>query len=162
MNKPTKPPVNTHFTHGAPYEALCEVCSLPCGFEACGETCHRRHFLMGALQCSYFFRGYCFLVDVEGCAFDNGAKTENYWLGLIRDYVHNLKGQEEDESFLKAKEQSIRYLEEQIELKNVYLCRYVEEQYNLALQSGGSASEEDLEHLDTAYEQLMSGAKRKP
>jgi len=117
---------------------------------------------MGALQCSYFFRGYCFLVDVPGCAFDNGAKTENYWLGLIRDYVHNLKGQEEDESFLKAKEQSIRYLEEQIELKNVYLCRYVEEQYNLALQSGGSASEEDLEHMDTAYEQLMRGAKRKP
>lgn len=162
MNKPTQPPVNTHFTHGAPYDALCDVCSQACGFKACGEFCHRRHFLQGALQCSYFFRGYCFLVDEPGCAFDNGAKTESYWLGLLRDFVYNVKNREMDAGFLKAREQSIRYLEEQIELKNVYLCRYLEECYNEQLQSGGSASDEDLEHLDRAYESLMSGGKRKP
>ena len=162
MNKPTKPPVNTQFTHGAPYDALCEMCNLPCGFEACGETCHRRHFLEASLQCSYFFRGYCFLIDVEGCAFDNGGKSEDYWLGLLRDYVHNVAGKERDEDFQKAREQTRRYLEEQIEAKNVYLCRYLEEQYNQALESGGSASEEELEHLDLAYEFLMSGGKRKP
>ncbi len=162
MHKPSQPPVNTHFTHGASCESLCEVCSLPCGFQACGELCHRRHFLKGALHCSYFFRGYCFLLDEEGCAFDNGARTESYWLGLLRDYVYNVERKEEDESFVKARGQAIRYLEEQIELKNVFLCRYLEEQYDLALQSGGSASEEELGHLDVAYEALMSGARRKP
>jgi hypothetical protein len=162
VTKPTKPPVNTHFIHGPRPEELCDICALPCGFTACGETCHRRHFLQGMLYCSYFFRGYCFLIDVPGCAFDNGGRTEEYWRGLLRDYVYNVTGRDEDETFQRARAQAIRYLEEQIEQKNVFLCRYFEEQYSQVLQSGGSASEEELMHLDRAYEALMSGGKRKP
>lgn len=138
------------------------MCALPCGFAACGETCHRRHFLQGLLHCSYFYKGYCFLIDVPGCAFDNGGRTEEFWLGLLRDYVYNLKSQPDDESFAKARAQSVRYLEEQIEGRNVFLCRYFEEKYNAILESGGGASEEESRALDRAYEALMSGARRKP
>ncbi len=162
MPKPAQPPVHVDFICGADPRALCEVCELPCGFEACGTTCHRRHFLAGLLNCSYLYRGCCFLVDVPGCAFDNGGRTEGHWLPLMNAYLHNRERSAESEDFRLARQRTEEYLNEQIEAQNVYLCRYVEEIYNLALASGGSLAADELEHLETALLRLLAGAARKP
>ncbi len=162
MSKPQLPPRHTDFIWGARPEDLCEVCELPCGFDACGATCHRRHFLAGLLNCSYLHHGHCFLVDVPGCAFDNGGQTEGHWLPLLNSYLHNKSRETESADYLKARQRSEEYLQEQIEAENVYLCRYLEEVYNLALASGGSLAEEELAHLEAAILKLLSGAPRKP
>lgn len=162
MAKPELPPTHTDFIWGARPEDLCEICELPCGFSACGPTCHRRHFLAGLLNCSYLYRGYCFLVDVPGCAFDNRGQTETHWLPLLNSYLHNKARSAESADYRLARQRTEEYLNEQIEAQNVYLCRYLEEVYNLALASGGSLAEEDLAQLEAAILKLLSGMPRKP
>jgi hypothetical protein len=162
MAKPTQPPEHTDFLYGARPQDLCEVCELPCGFTACGPTCHRRHFLAGLLRCSYFYRGYCFLIDVPGCAFDNGGQTEGTWLSLLNAWLHNRERAAESEDFRLARQRTEEALNEQIEAQNVYLCRYLEEVYNQALASGGSFDAEELEQLEAALLRLLSGMPRKP
>ncbi|MHB8079104.1 MAG: hypothetical protein ACYDIE_07605 [Candidatus Krumholzibacteriia bacterium] len=161
MPRPTQPPRSTGFIHGARPEDLCEECELPCGFAACGVTCHRRHFLAGLLRCSYLYRGYCFLVDVPGCAFDNGGRTESQWLPLLNSWLHSRTRADESEDFRLARLRTEEYLNEQIEAQNVFLCRYLEEVYNLALSSGGSFVEEELTHLESGLLKLLSGTSRK-
>ncbi len=162
MAKPRLEPVNVDFICGARPADLCEVCELPCELPVCGATCHRRHFLAGLLNCSYFYRGHCFLIDVPGCAFDNGGRTEKHWLPLLNEYLHNKERSAESEDYQLARRRTEEYLNEQIEAQNVFLCRYVEEVYNLGLSSGGSRAEEELGHLEQALLKLLSGALRKP
>jgi len=149
------------FTFGADPEVLCEECHLPCSMEEMNLTCHRRFFLQGMLQCSYFVNGYCFLIDVPGCVFDNGGKHDTYWLNLLNGYFHNIEGKEGEEDFEKNAEEVAKLIEDQIERQNVFLCRYIEEYYNQIMGTGGGLSEEMLGKLDEAYLLLLKGIDRK-
>jgi hypothetical protein len=114
------------------------------------------------LNCSYFVYGYCFLIDLQGCVFDNGGQHDTYWLQLLNDYFHNVARRDEDENFLKQKEEVIKLVMDQIERQNVFLCRYLEEYYNQIMETGGGLSEEMIEKLDEAYLSLLRGIIRKP
>ena len=154
--------VHYPFTFGGDPSAFCEECQLPCNLDEMSIDCHRRFFLQGMVNCSYFVYGYCFLIDKPGCVFDNGGLYDTYWLPLLRDYFHNVPGKEEDEEFLKHREEALKLITDQIDRHNVYLCRYLEEYYNQVMKTGGGLSEEMLARLDEAYLSLLRGISRKP
>ena len=156
-SKATKLP----FTFGGETEVFCEECQLPCNLEEMTIDCHRRLFLQGNLNCSYFVMGYCFLVDEPGCVFDNGGKHDTYWLQLLNEYFHNVSRREEDEAFLKSRAEAVKLIEDQIERQNVFLCRYLEQYYQQIMETGGGLSEEMLSKLDDAYLSILRGISRK-
>jgi hypothetical protein len=158
---PDKKAIHFPFTFGGDPEAFCTECQLPCKLEQMNLDCHRRFFLQGMINCSYFVFGRCFLIDVPGCVFDNGGKHDKYWLQLLNDYFHNVSRTEEDEKFLAQREEVLRLVDDQIERQNVYFCRYLEEYYNQIMQTGGGLSEEMLDKLDEAYLDLLRGISRK-
>ncbi len=149
------------FVFGADPASLCEECDLPCSLDEMTVDCFRRFFLKGMLHCSYFVYGYCFLVDEPGCVFDNGGRYESYWINILNDYFHNVVGEEENEEFLKNKQEILKLVENEIERQNVFLCRYIEDYYNSIIEVGGGLSEEVLYRLDDAYLSLLRGIKRK-
>lgn len=149
------------FTFGGDPEALCEECRLPCSMERMSVDCHRRLFMAGMLHCSYFVGGYCFLVDLPGCVFDNGGRHETYWLQLLNEYIHNVDDREEDEAFEAARSQARSLVDERISSGAVCLCRYLEQYYTQIMETGGGLSEEMLSRLDDAYLSLLKGISRK-
>jgi hypothetical protein len=156
-SKATKLP----FTFGGDTGICCEECALPCELDEMTIDCHRRLFLQGMLNCSYFVYGYCFLIDEPGCVFDNGGKHDTYWLQLLNEYFHNVSGREEDEAFLSSREEAVKLIEDQIERQNVYLCRYIEQYYTQIMETGGGLSEDMLSRLDDAYLSVLRGISRK-
>ena len=158
---PEKKAVHFPFTFGGDPGAFCAECQLPCNLEQMNIDCHRRLFLQGMINCSYFVFGHCFLIDVPGCVFDNGGRHDKYWLQLLNDYFHNVSRTKEDENFLAQREEVLRLVSDQIERQNVYFCRYLEEYYNQIMQTGGGLSEEMLDKLDEAYLDLLRGISRK-
>lgn len=150
------------FTFGGAPEAFCGECRLPCNMEEMTIDCHRRFFLHGQTNCSYFVYGYCFLVDQPGCVFDNGGRHDEYWLQLLNEYFHNAARKEESDEFLQRRGEVLKLVAEQIESRAVYLCRYLEEYYGQIMGTGGGLSEEMLSRLDEAYLSLLRGITRKP
>lgn len=149
------------FVFGGDAEAFCDECQLPCNLEEMNIDCYRRFFLAGNVKCSYFVYGYCFLIDEPGCVFDNGGRHDSYWLQILNRYFHNVDNINEDEEFLKHKEEVKQLIGDQIEKQNVFLCRYIEEYYSRVMEMGGGLSEEMLSKLDNAYLSLLKGIKRK-
>jgi hypothetical protein len=101
------------------------------------------------------------LIDEPGCVFDNGGRHDKYWLQLLNDFFHNVPRREEDEEFLKQREEVLKLVDDQIVRQNVYFCRYLEEYYNQIMQTGGGLGEEMMEKLDEAYLDLLRGISRK-
>ena len=149
------------FTFGCDPEVICEECQLPCSLEKMSVDCHRRHFLQGLLNCTYFIYGYCFLTDVPGCVMDNGGKHDTYWLQLLNEFFHNKDRKEENEAFRKNREEVLKLVQSEIDRQNVFLCRYIEQHYAQVLESGGGLSEEVQSKLDEAYLLLLRGISRK-
>ncbi len=150
------------FTFGADPGVLCEECPLPCKLDGMSIDCHRRFFLKGLLHCSYFVKGYCFLIDKPGCVFDNGGRHDTYWLQLLNEYFHNINIREQTPDFLEKRKHVLQLIQDQIENQNVYLCRYIEEYYNQIMETGGGLSEEMLSAIDEAYLSMLRGIIRKP
>ncbi len=150
------------FAFGGAPEAFCAECKLPCNLEEMSVDCHRRFFLHGLTFCSYFVHGYCFLIDVPGCVFDNGGRHDEYWLHLLREYFHNVGGAEESGEYRKRRDEAIALIAGQIENRAVHLCRYLEEYYSVIMGTGGGLSEDMLSRLDEAYLSLLRGITRKP
>jgi hypothetical protein len=162
MGRPEIEIPDYRFVYGGQAEELCRDCQLPCQLDVTSVDCYRRFFLQGLLQCTYFVNGYCFLVDKAGCVFDNGGEHETYWMNLLNQYFHNVKDVEEkDPEFVKRAEELKGLIAEQIENRQVSLCRYLEEIYNRAMETGGGLSEEMMDKLDEAYIALLSGTPRK-
>lgn len=150
------------FVYGGAVEVLCRECPLPCRLQETGVDCLRRFFLQGLLQCTYFVDGYCFFADGPGCVFDNGGRHERYWMSLLNQYHHHVSGTENsDPDFARRAGEFRRLIDEQIAARRVSLCRYLEECYNRAMETGGGASEELLEKLDEAFMALLGGTSRK-
>lgn len=150
------------FAFGGDSEAFCAECRLPCSMEEMSIDCHRRFFLHGMMNCSYFVYGYCFLVDQPGCVFDNGGRHDEYWLHLLNEYFHTVPGTEAGADFTKRRAEVLALVDDQIRNQNVYLCRYLEEFYNQVMGTGGGLAEEMLSKLDEAYLSLLKGISRKP
>lgn len=153
--------IHLPFTFGGDPEIFCEECQLPCKLSEMSIDCHRRFFLQGMVNCSYFVNGYCFLIDHPGCVFDNGGHHDTYWLQLLNDYFHNVSNKEEDEKFMEQRGEVEKLIADQIERQNVFLCRYLEEHYNQIMETGGGLSEDMLSKLDEAYLSLLRGISRK-
>lgn len=150
------------FVYGGDLESLCRECGLPCKLDETSVDCMRRFFLQGFLHCTYFIYGYCFLIDVDGCVFDNGGEHENYWLNLLNPYFHNVADLETtDPEFVKHSGELKALVFDQMENRRVSLCRYLEEYYNRVMETGGGLSEEMMGRLDEAYLSLLSGTERK-
>ncbi len=148
--------------YGGDPVALCRECSLPCRLEETSVDCLRRFFLQGFLQCTYLVHGYCFLCDKPGCVFDNGGEHDTYWMSLLGEYFHGVgDAEEKDLDFTRRARELRRLVEEQIAGRQVSLCRYLEECYNRAMETGGGMSEDMLRKLDDAYIALLSGTSRK-
>ena len=158
---PDEKAIHFPFTFGGDPEAFCAECQLPCNLDQMSLDCHRRFFLQGMINCSYFVFGRCFLIDVPGCVFDNGGRYDKYWLQLLNDYFHNVSRREEDDEFLARREEVLKLVEAQVEQQNVYFCRCLEEYYHQIMQTGGGLSEEMLDKLDEAYLDLLRGISRK-
>ncbi len=154
--------IRVPFTIGGDPDACCSECKLPCSLEEMSVDCHRRFFLQGLTNCSYFAYGYCFLVDQPGCVFDNGGRHDEYWLHLLNAYFHRTAEESSDPQFDARRAEVIRLVEEQIEGRAVYLCRYIEEYYKQIMEAGGGISEEMQSRLDEAYLSLLRGISRKP
>jgi len=162
MGKSSTATASPRFVYGGDSEVLCEECQLPCKLDSMSIDCFRRLFLQGMLQCTYFIYGYCFLVQQNGCAFDNGGKHDTYWLRLLNDYFHNVgRVDETDPDFARRSQELKELVFAQIESRQVSLCRYVEEIYNRVMETGGGLSEEMMEKLDEAFLSLLGGTSRK-
>ena len=157
-----KKSVEFPFSFGGDPAVFCEECQIPCNLDEMTIDCHRRLFLRGMLNCSYFVFGYCFLIDIPGCVFDNSGRHDTYWLQLLNKYHHNVEGEEKDEKYLKSAEEARKLIDEQIERHNVFLCRYIEEYYNQVMETGGGLSDEMISGLDEAYLLMLRGISRKP
>jgi hypothetical protein len=150
------------YMYGGDKELLCRECQLPCKLDETSVDCYRRFFLQGMLECTYFVYGYCFLTTEAGCVLDNGGVHESYWLNLLNDYFHNVKNREEtDPDFIRRSEELKKLVFQQIDDRQVALCRYFEEYYNRVMEEGGGLSEEMMDKLDEAYLSLLSGTSRK-
>ena len=150
------------YAYGGDHETLCRECQLPCQLDVTSVDCFRRFFLQGMLACTYFVYGYCFLIDRPGCVFDNGGDHDVYWLNLLNDYFHNVTNRKEtDPEFVKHSEELKRLVFEQIDNRQVSLCRYFEEHYNKMMDEGGGLNEEVMDKLDEAYLSLLAGTTRK-
>ena len=83
-------------------------------------------------------------------------------MNTLNQYFHNVKDiQSKDPDFVRNVEHLKQLIDERIESRQVSLCRYIEEYYNLLMENGGGASEDLLEKLDEAYMALLSGTSRK-
>lgn len=150
------------YVYGGDNVQLCRECQLPCRLAETSPDCFRRFFLQGMLQCTYFVYGYCFLTECAGCVFDNGGEHEHYWLNLLNAYFHNVSMRAEDDpDFARRRAELIQLVDEQIDGRQVPLCRYFEEIYHRALEDGGGLSEDVMGRLDNAYLALLSGTDRK-
>ena len=150
------------FIYGGDAESLCRECQLPCSLDKTSIDCFRRFFLQGYLGCTYFVHGYCFLVEEQGCVFDNGGEHDVYWMNLLNQYFHNVKDIEtKDPDFVKRVEELKELIQQHIDNRQVSLCRYLEEYYNRVMETGGGLSEELMAKLDDAYISLLGGTKRK-
>ena len=150
------------FVYGGDAEFLCRECQLPCQLDKTSVDCVRRFFLQGFIQCTYFVRGYCFLVEEKGCVFDNGGKHDSYWRNLLNQYFHNVQDVEStDPDFVRHVEELKWLINEQIENRQVSLCRYLEEIYNHIMETGGGVCEEIMDALDEGYIALLAGTTRK-
>ncbi|MFH1755526.1 MAG: hypothetical protein ABIA59_07460 [Candidatus Latescibacterota bacterium] len=162
MVKPDITIVSFPFVYGGEAQALCEECCLPCQLDTMSIDCFRRFFLQGMLHCTYFIYGYCMLDVLPGCVFDNGGGHDRYWMNLLNDYFHNVKGVDEtDPDFVKRSRELKELVFMQIENRQISLCRYIEEIYNRVMETGGGLSEEMMEKLDEAYLSLLGGTSRK-
>jgi hypothetical protein len=162
MGRPEIRVPDAPYVYGGDNVRLCRDCQLPCRLEETSPDCFRRFFLQGMLQCTYFVYGYCFLSDRPGCVFDNGGEHDTYWLNLLKDYFHNVaRGQENDKDFTRRRAELIALVDEQIDGRQVSLCRYFEEVYHRALEDGGGLSEDVMGRLDDAYLALLAGTSRK-
>ena len=149
------------YVYGGDKMQLCRDCGLPCRLEETSPDCLRRFALQGFLHCTYFVYGYCFL-DRPGCVFDNGGDHDRYWLNLLNQYFHNVARREESEpDFAGRRAQLVQLVADQIDNRQVSLCRYFEEIYNRALEDGGGLSEDVMSRLDDAYLALLAGTSRK-
>lgn len=150
------------YVYGGNREERCRECQLPCKLKVTSPDCFRRFFLQGMLECTYFVYGYCFLSTEPGCVFDNGGFHEDYWLDLLANYFHNVSNKSEtDPDFVNNSTQLKTLIRQQIEDRQVQLCRYFEEYYNRVMEEGGGLAEEVMEKLDEAYLNLLSGTSRK-
>lgn len=150
------------FTYGGEAEPLCRECQLPCQLDVTSVDCFRRFFLQGMLHCTYFVHGYCFLIDTPGCVFDNGGEHETYWMNLLNEYFHSAKSSDaDDENFKQRQEEFRKLIADQIDSRQVSLCRYLEEIYHRVMETGGGINEEMMEKLDDAYLALLAGTSRK-
>lgn len=149
------------FCYGGDLETLCRECRLPCRLDKTSIDCMRRFFLQSLLHCTYCMYGYCFLIDVPGCVFDNGAEHDSYWLNLLNGYFHVVAGETADDDFVRRSEELRQLVFEQIQSRGIFLCRYVEEVYNQIMETGGGMSEEMMERFDEAFLSLLSGTSRK-
>jgi len=150
------------FIYGGQAEPLCRECQLPCQLDVTSIDCFRRFFLQGMMHCTYFVHGYCFLIDTPGCVFDNGGEHETYWMNLLNEYFHNVRtGDTGDETFMQRQEEFRKLIVDQIDNRQVSLCRYLEEIYHRVMETGGGINEEMMEKLDEAYLALLAGTSRK-
>ncbi len=154
--------IRVPYAVGGDPDAFCAECKLPCNLEEMNVDCHRRFFLHGLTNCSYFVYGYCFLVDQPGCVFDNGGRHDEYWIHLLNSYFHRTEGESKDPQFAARRAEVLRLVETQIEGRTVYLCRYIEEYYQQIMGTGGGLSDEMQSRLDEAYLSLLRGISRKP
>ena len=162
MGRPEIEVPEAPYVYGGVLEPLCRECQLPCQLEVTSVDCFRRFFLQGMLQCTYLVYGYCFLIDKPGCVFDNGGDHDTYWMNLLNEYFHNVTRQEEsDPEFVQRREELRKLVFEQIDNRQVSLCRYFEEYYNRLMEDGGGMSEEIMVKLDDAYLALLAGTTRK-
>ena len=152
--------IHLPFTIGGDPEAFCGECKLPCNLEEMSVDCHRRFFLHGLTNCSYFVYGYCFLIDQPGCVFDNGGRHDEYWLHLLNAYFHRTENDAEPE-FAARRAEVLRLVDAQLDGRSIYLCRYIEEYYQQIMGTGGGLSEEMQSRLDEAYLSLLRGISRK-
>jgi hypothetical protein len=150
------------YVYGGDNTQLCRECQLPCQLKVTSTDCFRRFFLQGMLECTYFVFGYCFLTTEPGCVFDNGGHHEDYWLNLLNDYFHNVGNRDTtDPDFVSNSEQLKKLVAQQVEDRQVQLCRYFEEYYNRVMEQGGGLSEEIMGKLDEAFLSLLAGTTRK-
>jgi hypothetical protein len=162
MGRPEIRAPKHRFVYGGDAEALCRECQLPCRLDETSVDCFRRFFLQGLLRCTYFVHGYCFLSDKPGCVFDNGGEHDLYWSSLLNQYFHDVEGIEtKDPEFVKHVRELERLIGEQLEARRVSLCRYLEEQYQRAMETGGGLDEDTQAKLDEAFLALLSGTSRK-
>jgi hypothetical protein len=155
--KVPKPP----FVSGGDAELMCRECQLPCQLDETSIDCFRRFFLQGFIRCTYFVDGYCFLVDKPGCVFDNGGEHDKYWVNLLNEYYHLIEKGKLGDDHERRMHEFRALVTEQIENRQVSLCRYIEEYYNRTMETGGGLSEEMMGALDEAYMALLSGTSRK-
>jgi hypothetical protein len=150
------------YVYGGAPETLCRECQLPCRLADMGVDCLRRFFLQGYLHCTYLVHGYCFLIEKPGCVFDNGGNHDTYWMNALNQYFHNVEDVEsKDPNFVRYMDELKMLIDNSIQSRQVSLCRYLEEYYNRALETGGGMSEEMMERLDEAYIALLGGTSRK-
>ena len=150
------------YVYGGDNTQLCRECQLPCQLKVTSTDCFRRFFLQGMLECTYFVFGYCFLTTEPGCVFYNGGHHEDYLLNLLNDYFHNVGNRDTtDPDFVSNSEQLKKLVAQQVEDRQVQLCRYFEEYYNRVMEQGGGLSEEIMEKLDEAFLSLLDGTTRK-
>jgi len=150
------------FVYGGDAEPLCRECQLPCRLDETSVDCFRRFFLQGLLRCTYFVHGYCFLTDKPGCVFDNGGEHDIYWSSLLNQYFHAVENIElKDPDFVKHVSELERLIADELTGRRLSLCRYLEEQYQRVMETGGGLSEDTLGKLDDAYLALLSGTSRK-
>jgi hypothetical protein len=162
MGRPEIRVPKRRFIYGGDPEALCRECELPCRLDETGVDCLRRFFNQGLLRCTYFVRGYCFLIDKPGCVFDNGGEDDLYWSSLLNQYFHGVENVEsKDPDFVKHVRDLERLIGEQLASRRVSLCRYLEEHYQRAMETGGGLDEDTMANLDEAYLALLSGTPRK-
>ena len=162
MGRPEIEVPEAPYVYGGNNETLCRECQLPCQLDVTSVDCFRRFFLQGMLQCTYLIYGYCFLIDKSGCVFDNAGDHDTYWMNLLNEYFHNVTHREESNpEFVRRAEELKRLVFEQIDNRQVSLCRYFEEYYNRLMEDGGGMGEEVMEKLDEAYLSLLSGTTRK-
>jgi len=83
-------------------------------------------------------------------------------MNLLNQYYHNVEDIElKDPDFVKHVDELNTLIDEQINNRQVYLCRYVEEIYNHAMGNGGGLGEEMMDALDEAFLALLGGTSRK-
>lgn len=162
MGRPEIEVPEAPYVYGGDVEERCRECQLPCKLDITSPDCFRRFFLQGMLECTYFVYGYCFLTTEPGCVFDNGGHHEDYWLNLLTNYFHNVRNTSEtDPDFVQNSTHLKNLVKQQIDDRQVQLCRYFEEYYNRIMEEGGGLSEEMMDKLDEAYLCLLAGTSRK-
>ena len=83
-------------------------------------------------------------------------------MSLLGQYFHGVEDVgAKDPDFARHVKELRRLVDDQIAGRQVSLCRYLEEIYNRAMETGGGMSEDTLRKLDEAYIALLGGTSRK-